>query len=127
MKKSWKLGPGYRQICLGKRYVQSVHVLVLLAFVGPCPEGMECRHLDGNPANNRLDNLCWGTGSENWNDKRRHGTLNILRGEDCPYSKLTEDTVREIRKRYKRYSRGKDTQKSMAKEFGLHQGTVSEP
>jgi hypothetical protein len=50
-----------------------VHTLVLTAFVGPCPQGMECRHLDGNPANNRLGNLKWGTPEENWADRRRHG------------------------------------------------------
>src|SRR5690242_14784609 len=42
-----------------------VHRLILEAFIGPCPEGMECRHLDGNPANNCLGNLCWGTPAEN--------------------------------------------------------------
>lgn len=47
--------------------------LVLLAFVGPCPEGQECRHLDGNCQNNRLDNLKWGTRSENARDRVRHG------------------------------------------------------
>ena len=29
-----------------------VHKLVLLAFVGPRPKGMQCRHLDGDPGNN---------------------------------------------------------------------------
>lgn len=52
-----------------------VHRLVLEAFIGPCPSGMECRHLDGNPSNNRLENLLWGTPLENANDRRRHGTV----------------------------------------------------
>src|SRR5215469_11602400 len=34
-----------------------VHILVLEAFVGPCPSGMECCHGDGNPKNNNLSNL----------------------------------------------------------------------
>ena len=51
-----------------------VHRLMLEAFVGPCPEGMESRHLDGNAENNRLDNLCWDTHDENMKDKIRHGT-----------------------------------------------------
>ena len=42
-----------------------VHRLVLLAFVGPCPEGLEGLHLDGIPANNSLPNLKWGIHSEN--------------------------------------------------------------
>ena len=124
--KPWNYNGTYRQVSLGRHVVQSVHSLVLLAFIGPCPDGMECRHLDGDPSNNRLGNLRWGTPQENWEDKRRHGTVNVLRGEDCPYSKLTEGVVREIRRRYRRYSRGDDSQVGLAKEFGLHQGTVSE-
>jgi len=49
-----------------------VHKLVLTAFVGPAPEGMECRHLDGISQNNRLDNLAWGTDAENGADRVRH-------------------------------------------------------
>lgn len=52
-----------------------VHQLVLLAFVGPCPEGMQCRHFpDDDPANNRLDNIQWGTPKQNGQDKIIHGT-----------------------------------------------------
>ena len=42
-----------------------VHQLVMLAFVGPAPEGMEVRHLNGNPTDNRLINLKYGTRREN--------------------------------------------------------------
>jgi hypothetical protein len=68
---------GYMHVGLSSNRIQrghKVHRLVLEAFVGPCPEGMQCRHLDGNPSNNRLENLCWGTPIENWDDKVRHGT-----------------------------------------------------
>jgi hypothetical protein len=81
---------------LGRGDQRFVHRLVLEAFVGPCPEGMECRHLDGNPGNNRLENLAWGTARENWEDALRHGTAALKpggtapRGEEHPYSKLTE-------------------------------------
>jgi hypothetical protein len=50
-----------------------VHTLVLEAFTGPCPPGLECCHGDGNPANNRLGNLRWDTPSENQRDTLRHG------------------------------------------------------
>jgi len=53
---------------------RKVHHLVLEAFDRPCPEGMECRHLDGNPTNNVLSNLVWGTRAENVHDSLRHGT-----------------------------------------------------
>lgn len=44
------------------------HRLVLETFVGPCPEGMQCRHLDGVGTNNDVANLRWGTASENRRD-----------------------------------------------------------
>lgn len=39
----------------------AVHVLVLLAFVGPRPSGMEACHNDGDASNNRPDNLLEAT------------------------------------------------------------------
>lgn len=60
------------------------HTLVLAAFVGPRPAGMDARHLDGNPGNNRLDNLAYGTRAENMQDKRRHGTNVNLNKTHCP-------------------------------------------
>ena len=56
----------------GKPHNYFIHCLVLLTFVGPRPEEMVCRHLDGNPANNHLTNLKWGTQTENAADKVLH-------------------------------------------------------
>jgi len=36
-----------------------VHQLVLTAFAGQCPPGLECRHLDGDLTNNQIENLRW--------------------------------------------------------------------
>ncbi len=74
---------------------RNVHRLVLEAFVGRRPEGMQCRHLNGNPQDNRLCNLKWGTPKENAADKRVHGTH--LQGEDAPGSRLTEKQALIIR------------------------------
>lgn len=61
-------------LCPG-RHTRSVHQLVLEAFVGPCPPGMQCRHFpDRNPANNHLSNLQWGTPKQNAADRVIHGT-----------------------------------------------------
>jgi DNA-binding transcriptional regulator YiaG len=78
------------------RKLRQVHRLVLEAFVGPCPEGMEARHLDGDKRNNRLENLCWGTPKENASDRERHGTH--PRGESSPVAKLTAADVEAIRR-----------------------------
>ncbi len=74
-----------------------VHKIVLEAFVGPRPAGMQCRHLNGNNTDNRLENLAWGTAKENAADKAAHGRQS--QGERQPASKLTETDVREIRRK----------------------------
>lgn len=67
-----------------------VHRLVLFAFVGLPEIGQEGRHLNGNSTDNRLENLCWGTHSENMLDKVRHGTHHHAIKTHCvaghPYS-----------------------------------------
>lgn len=68
---------GYFRVGLRRenaRHTRSVHQLVLEAFIGPRPKFCEARHLDGDPGNNRTENLAWGTSRENSDDKRRHGT-----------------------------------------------------
>lgn len=68
----------------GQPLFRAVHKLVLEAFVGPRPEGLEVRHLDGNPKNNHVSNLRYGSKSENTLDRVRHGTHNQSRKTHCP-------------------------------------------
>jgi hypothetical protein len=68
----------------GSRRTSRVHVLVCEAFIGPRPDGLEVRHLDGVPANNTLGNLCYGTHAENEQDKERHGTAGRAWGARRP-------------------------------------------
>lgn len=63
---------GYLVVNL-KQHSRRIHRLVLEAFIGSCPRGYECRHLDGNRQNNKLTNLTWGTRSENAQDRIKHG------------------------------------------------------
>lgn len=65
---------GYLRVQLG-RYsrLTPVHVYVLKAFVGECPEGQEGLHEDGVKTNNDRPNLSWGTRSDNNLDQVRHG------------------------------------------------------
>lgn len=67
-----------------KRTQVSVHRLVLSAFVGPCPEGMEGCHNNGNPSDNRVENLRWDSRSENTKDRVRHGTHPFAARTQCP-------------------------------------------
>ena len=73
----------------------TIHSLVLLAFVGPRPKGLQGCHLDGNNIHNYLSNLAYGTPSENELQKQSHG--NGIRGSKNPKSKLSQDQVSEIR------------------------------
>ena len=80
--KSWLDRYGYLWVDLsrdGESNHRLIHQMVLEAFVGKCPDEMECRHYDGNSTNNRLENLSWGTHEQNEGDKKRHGT--VPRGE----------------------------------------------
>ena len=67
----------------GRRQSRAVHHLVLLAFVGPKPGGMVTRHLNGDPGDNRLTNLVYGTQSENMYDKVAHGTHHEANKTHC--------------------------------------------
>lgn len=93
----------YKYVALSKNAKTKsikVHTLVLIAFVGPKPKGMCCRHIDGSRDNNNKHNLCWGTYKENQHDRRIHGTDRYFKGEEHPAAKLTEKDVLEIRKLY---------------------------
>lgn len=102
-----------------------VHRLVALAFLGPPPtDRHEVRHLDGDPTNNNVSNLAWGTPEENHADQIRHGRWKqppTLRGEDVAQAKLTEAQVLEMRALYAAGARQVD----LAERFGVRQITVS--
>lgn len=102
----------------GVKKTEFVHRLVLEAFVGACPGGMMCRHLDGNPRNNFVDNLRWGTMKENAQDAKLHGTNRL--GESNGAARLTVSAVKEIRDLL---SEGV-SQRIIAARFGVHQTTV---
>ncbi len=104
----------------GRSRTVPVHRLVLEAFIGPRPEGHECRHLDGNPKNNRVENVTWGTREENLADMVRHDT--IPKGEHHCASKLTADDVIEIRELAAR----KVSLRKIAAQFGVTSATIGD-
>ena len=61
---------GYRQVVINGRWRLRSRV-VLEAFVGPCPEGLECDHKNRKQDDDRLVNLHWVTHSENMLNRRK--------------------------------------------------------
>lgn len=87
----------------GRRTQKKVHLLVLEAFVGSRPEGLEGCHNNGDVLDNRLENLRWDTHANNIADKKAHGTEQFgdlhwtARMVERPMGKLTVDKVLDIR------------------------------
>ncbi len=106
------------ELCtLGKRHYQGVHRLICSAFHGKPQKGQETRHLNGNTMDNNPQNLCWGTSTENMEDRVRLGTQV---GSSNGNSKLTESIVKTIRQRSKTESRIK-----LSKIYKLDPSTIS--
>jgi HNH endonuclease len=90
----------------------SVHRLVLTTFVGPCPPGKQCRHLNGKKADNRPENLKWGTSANDARDRIVHGTSG---------HKLKQRDATAIWEA--KGSRG--IGKALAKRYGVSRSTIS--
>jgi len=76
-----------------------VHRLVLEAFVGPAPKGAPCAaHGNGDPSDNRLENLRWASYAENSADSIKHGTSSRPSGFSHVFAKLTPEKLRLARK-----------------------------
>ena len=131
---------GYHFITLtrdGEQQRFPVHGLVMRAFVGPYPEGLEVRHLDGDPGNNRWapgneeetralgGNLVYGTHSENMRDKKDHGTewqSNVTR---CPKN---HEYTPENTRIYKSGSRAcRECARIQSREWWQANGTFADP
>ena len=114
---------GYQTISMShenKKVTKSIHRLVCMAFHGmPLVETMEVRHLDGDPSNNRPENLCWGTAVENWQDKRVHGTATV--GEKHPAAKFSDLEREHIRWAV---AKGLCSQRSAARALGVAPASI---
>lgn len=115
---------GYRIVSLlkdKKRKNRSVHSLVMEAFGPPkYAENQLIRHLDGDPGNNRLDNLEWGSKVDNSFDDLGHGKRRAC--EKHPMRKLTKEQVIEMRNAYKE---GRGNTNTLAKQYGIHFSTAA--
>ncbi|WP_442972456.1 NUMOD4 motif-containing HNH endonuclease [Rhodococcus sp. BH5] len=69
----------------GRRSTKFVHRLVIEAFTGPRPDGMEACHNNGVRTDNRASNLRWDTRSANQRDAVAHGTHAQAAKTKCPH------------------------------------------
>jgi hypothetical protein len=112
---------GHLRVSLSKNSkikYRMIHSLVLLAFIGIRPLERECCHIDGNPANNNLSNLYYGTRSQNISDAKKHGTFPM--GINRPGALINPTIAKEI------YNLSKNGMKSIdiAKKFNLTRACV---
>lgn len=101
---------------LGWKRKLGIHEMVLRAFSGEPKLGQITRHLNGNPSDNRPENLAWGTHFENMADRKRHGRYK-KRGEHV-MAKLTQADVDYIRASSK-------SPKDLSAEFGIGFSQIS--
>lgn len=117
-------GAGYHVVGLlkdGKQYSsRQISRLVLMAYSPTDNPKLYALHYDGNPLNNNLSNLRWGTNSENFADSVRHGRASIL--EKHGMAKLNINSVREIRKARKNGA----SLKSLAEKYGVTFQNISD-
>ena len=81
-----KASNGYLKVYISKNHKyqnRDVHRLVLEAFVGEAPPGTEACHWNDDPADNRLENLRWGTSADNRLDSVRNGKHHEARKTHC--------------------------------------------
>lgn len=104
---------GHLHVLIRRRKLR-VHHAILLAFGFPRPAGLECRHLDGDPTNNTVTNLRWGTKFEQHEDDRRNG---VVRAKS---HHLNAEKVRAIRENLAAGSGIRAT----AREVGVSHTTV---
>ncbi|MGF0422203.1 NUMOD4 domain-containing protein [Acinetobacter baumannii] len=113
---------GYLCVFLSKKQKQicpMIHKLVLEAFVGERPSGMQACHGNGDKTDNRLVNLRWDTVKANHRDKKKHGTT--ARGTKVNTNKLKPEQVVAIREK----RNNGVTLQALAEEYGISNNAVS--
>ena len=103
----------------GSMKMLAVHKLVASAFLGPPPKGLEVNHEDGDPSNNALGNLEYITHQKNIEHAFKMGLVPRASGEAHYRARLSEDSVRKIRKKLKRHSIA-----SVARSFNVSVGAI---
>lgn len=127
---------GYRKVILSKnasKKAMFIQRLVLMAFVGPRPEGCDAAHLNGIRTDNRFQNLKWVSRIENIRHRDLHGTTargdrhgmrihkGKVAGERNGKARLKRTDVMTIRRLY---LSGQKTQAQLAMDFGVKEPAI---
>jgi hypothetical protein len=78
----------------GIRSNAAIHRMVASAFHGTPRPGQECCHNNGDPGDNRPENLRWDSHLENNRDRLRHGTYK--RGREHHQAKFPEAFLERV-------------------------------
>ena len=116
---------GYRQAFLsyhGEWHSALLHRLVLAAFAGPCPDGYEVNHKNGDKADNRLLNLEYITPSANTKHAAETGLHVYAQGDAHHRTRYPDALVEEWRRRYA----GRESADAIARAYGLDRSRVWE-
>ena len=105
-----------------KKWMKKVHRLVAEVFCENYENYPIVMHLDNDRRNNNSDNLQWGTLKMNSQQMINEGRGNKSRGSSHYLSKLTEDQITEIRKKYipRKY-----TLQQLGKEYNVSFGLIA--
>lgn len=71
-------------------HTRKVSTLVAAAHMSARPDGNVLRHLNDDPWDNRVENLAWGTPSDNMNDRVRNGRDFNRNKETCKRGHLLQ-------------------------------------
>lgn len=109
---------GYYKFCLsvgGKNIYRIRSSLVMEAWHGARPAHKVVCHENGDPSDDRLENLKYKTQKENIADKYRHGT--ILFGERNPRARITKEIAEYI-------FLSKESTEKLSKELSVSSPTI---
>lgn len=93
-----------------------VHIMVAEAFIGPCPKGQQVAHKNGDPTDNRLENIQYLSCRENILQKHDHGTM--AKGDRHGMHKLTEAQAIQILSEAGTFA-------SLGRKYGVDEDTIS--